>query len=228
LHIAVTSIRDRAERRFELLRRQADSAGPTQETPSGWCISTIARLVHNGEPLIAAVLAIQSRLLPVGELYRYPRESLHISLLGCTQREPVRPADHSPRMDGIAQALDRAGADACPVSVELGRLNLVGTQFFIEVLTDEPTWRSLRERLARELTSIGESPMAYTDFEPMHLNIARILGRPDPEEVRRLLTRDRPAVNAALELATVELVVTDFVVTPATLTVVRTKSLRRD
>lgn len=64
--------------------------------------------------------------------------------------------------------------------MHLGGLNVIGTQLFIEVLTDEEAWRSVRERLATELVSIGENPMVHADPEPVHLNIGRILGPADP------------------------------------------------
>lgn len=227
----MSSLRDRAERRFDLLRRQAAEAADSVEAnapaPPGWCISTIARLVSNDEGPIPAIQDLQSRLTTVGELYAYPRESLHLSLLGCTQREPVRPSDHGQRLDDIVHALGRACAGVGPVPVELGGLNLVGTQFFIEVFTDRPAWRDLRERLAAEVAGLGENPLRYADFEPMQLNISRIVELTRPEEVRRLLTHDRPTFNTALDLTTLELVITDFVVTPATLTIAHTRSLRR-
>jgi hypothetical protein len=221
-------IRSRAEQRFELLRRQArESVVAPAPAPVGWCISTIARIVTQDEPLTTVIQGIQARLSAVGRLHVYPRESLHLSLLGCTQREPDRQPARGKRMADIVRALDRAVLDVDPVPVTLGGLNLVGPQFFIEVLTEETAWRSLRERLAAELTRIGENPMTHADPEPMHLNIARILRLTDPAELRRLLAEDRPTVNAALELATIELVVTDFVVTPATLTVTHTARLGR-
>jgi len=225
----VSSIRERAERRFERLRRQAAGSVDADESapaPSGWCIATVARLVRNEGP-IAAIQAIQSRLSSVGELYPYPPESLHLSLLGCTQREPERPAASGRRIDDIARAVDRVTENVGPVRVELAALNLVGSQFFVEVLTDDRAWRSLRERLASELTGIGENPLTYPDPEPMHVNIARVLRLDAPSERRRLLVQDRPAVDVTLDLATIELVITDFVLSPATTTVVHTRHLGR-
>jgi hypothetical protein len=67
---------------------------------------------------------------------------------------------------------------------------------------------------------IGETPITHADAEPMHLNIARILDRPNVKEIERLLSDDGLAVGAPLEFAKIEVVVTDFVVTPETLSVV--------
>jgi 2'-5' RNA ligase superfamily protein len=224
-------IHGRAEQRFALLRRKAResvAAGvPAAAAPAGWCISTVARLVKQDKPLTNRVQEIQSRLSSVGELHLYPAESLHVSLLGCTQREELRQPAQGKRMDEIAQAFARATVGAGPVRVTLGGLNLVGPQLFIEVLTEEPGWKSLRERLAAELIRIGENPMTHTDPEPMHLNIARILRLTNAAELRRLLSDGRPTVDAALELATLELVVTDFVLTPALLAIAGTRHLDR-
>ena len=223
-------IHERAEQRFGRLRRQAResvAAGRAEgSAPPGWCISTVARLVTQDTSSITRIEEIQSLLSPVGDLHLYPREALHISLLGCTQREENRQPARGKRMDDIAQAFARAAIGVGPVRVTLAGLNLIGPQFFIEVLTEELAWKSLRERLAAELVRIGENPMTHADPEPMHLNIARILSLANPAELRRLLTEGRPTVDAALNLTTIELVITDFVLTPATLTVPHTAYLR--
>jgi hypothetical protein len=111
------------------------------------------------------------------------------------------------------------------MSLELGGLNLVGNQFFVEVFTEEPTWKEFRERLAAELVGIGEQPLTHADPEPIHLNVARIRRLDNPDEVRRLLTQERPAANAVLEISHLELVITDFVVAPEKLQVLDTKAL---
>jgi hypothetical protein len=225
----VSNIRARAVDRFERLRRQAlasvDDSTADTPAPTGWCVSAIARIVTNDTSLLAPLQNLQSLLSTTGGLYRYPAESLHLSLLGCTQREPTPQDRHSPRVAAIVQAFERAALNVTAPTVHLGGLNLIGNQFFVEVLPDDTTWKDFRERLATELTRIGEQPMTHPDSEPVHLNIARIQGRRDAEALRLLLSEQRPALDVALEIADLELVITDFVVSPESLVQLHRRTL---
>jgi hypothetical protein len=90
-----------------------------------------------------------------------------------------------------------------------------GPQLFVEVLPDDLEWSRLRRELASALVRIGEDPLAYPDPEPMHLNVARLRTAPDPDRLRQaLLGCD---LSQAVLLHRLELVLTDFVLTPATL-----------
>ena len=213
-----TGVRGRAELRFENLRKKAMAqvAGlePTSATPEGWCLSTIARLVHNAPELVPVVTNLQARLADVGPLYLYPAESLHISMLGCTQREPDRMRADGPRADRVRAAAAGVLRDHPAVDVEIGRLNLIGDQFFLEVLTDSEDWSATRKRLGAAMLALGEKPIVYDDAEPVHLNIARITGEPDVGLVRDLLLDPGLTASASVVVDTVELVVTDFVVHP--------------
>ncbi|MEV8440901.1 2'-5' RNA ligase family protein [Actinosynnema sp. NPDC051121] len=213
-----TGVRGRAELRFENLREKAlagvESLEPTSATPDGWCLSTIARLIHNAPDLVPAVATLQERLGDVGPLYLYPAESLHISLLGCTQREPDRMLPDGPRAQRVRAAVADVLVDHPPVAVEIGRLNLIGDQFFLEVLTDSEDWSATRKRLGAAMSAIGERAISYSDAEPVHLNIARVTGEPDVGVVRDVLLDPGFTASATAVLDTVELVVTDFVVRP--------------
>jgi hypothetical protein len=163
----------------------------------GWCVSTIARVPE----LADAVAALRL------DGYRYPAESLHISLMGCTQREAERPSLERARRIADAARPVLTGPAA---EVEVGRLNVLGAQAFLEVLTDSPRWAELRLAVADAAEAIGEQPIGYADAEPMHLSVARVDTLPDLDQrVDRRITLDR-----------IEVVITDFVVTPETLTVV--------
>lgn len=195
----------RADTRFAGLRAAAlfrDGGSAPADPPAGRCISTIARLVHNAPSVIPIVQRIQLRL---PDTVRYPRESLHLSLLGCTPRED------DPDRDPARVAAIRAAFRALPVHptrVHLGALNAVGDQLFVEVRTRDRAWSDMRARLAELLLRLGEEPIVHPDLEPMHLNISR---------------GDGPLVGATVDrwitLSVVELVTTDFTVTPGTLRV---------
>ena len=188
-------MRQRAIERFAALRAEARVV-PAPVAP-GWCVSTIARLPELGDDVRALRL----------DGYRYPDESLHISLMGCTQREASPPSRE--RAEAIARAV-RPVLTGPPVPIEVGRLNVLGAQAFLEVLTDSPRWAQLRVAVADAVEAIGEEPIRHADPEPMHLNVARVQSLPD-------LTQ---GVDRRLALTRIEVVITDFVVTPSTLTVV--------
>jgi hypothetical protein len=63
--------------------------------------------------------------------------------------------------------------------------------------------------------AIGEQPIRYADAEPMHLNVARVETLPELDQ----------RVDRRLALDRIEVVITDFVVTPETLTVVGTETI---
>jgi hypothetical protein len=217
------STRARATARFADLRRAAladiaslDTSAPA---PQGWCISTIARLEANAPELLGAIERIGDRL--AGGVYRYPRPSLHVSLLGCTQREPERPDPSAARTRAIvATAREVLARHGEPVTIEIGRLNATGVQLFLEVLTDSPAWARMRGALADAMEALGEAPIRYADAEPMHLNVARVA---DAGALAAAL--GEPATVGAGRLTTIDVVITDFVVSPATLTVLDTIEL---
>jgi hypothetical protein len=73
----------------------------------------------------------------------------------------------------------------------------------------------MRSDLAARLRDVGENPITHKDPEPMHLNIARLLRPADVEWITRLLANPIPvATENAIHLHVVELVVTDFLLSP--------------
>lgn len=224
----------RADARFARLRAEARAAvadGTTArrlaaepgEVPTGWCVSTIARLAVNDPGSLAGVAGCQAALRAAGPASPYPAESLHVSLLGATQREPS-PAFAPTRVRAIVDAVRATAAGVPSVPVRLGRLNLLGAQWFVEVTPADDTWAALRRELVAPLEAMGEAPIAYADTEPVHLNVAR-LGRLDDPAAADALLADPPDVDRTVVLRTVEVVVTDFLVSPATLRVVETVTL---
>lgn len=225
------TIADRARRRFDSLRSRAlasvefdpDSTAP----PSGWCVSAIARLRANAPGAIPKVESIQQALAPVAELYLYPPDSLHVSLLGCTQREEEPQTSTPTRVRGIHQVVGPVVSKYSPVTMKLGRVNLLGTQFFIEVVTGQEDWSRIRVELETNLKEIGEHPIAYADTEPIHLNVARMLSAPDASVLRKILSAADLNVDEDVLIDTVELVLTDFVVSPDKLKALETYSIGR-
>lgn len=220
-----SGVAGRAAARFAGLRRTAlatldDGSLHAQlldppPPPSGWCGSVLARL-----DLQAAAAAAHRRvdevlrLVPGADVWPYPRWSRHLSALALTGREPTPAgftAEREARLAGIAAgALDGIG----PIEVRLGGLALVGTQLFVEVVPLDHGLATLRGRLGIGAEAAGEAPLIHADPEPVHLNVARLVGpRVDLVALRAALA-GAPPEPVGLTVGAVELVVTDFVVSP--------------
>ena len=165
----------------------------------------------------------QAALPAAGPASPYPAESLHASLLGATQREPS--PDFAPaRLRAIVAAVRATVAGVPPAAVHLGRLNLLGAQWFVEATPADDTWAALRRGLVAPFEALGEAPIAYPDTEPIHLNVARLDRLDDPAAAGALLAAP-PDLDRWVTLRRIEVVVTDFLVTPATLRVLDTITL---
>ena len=241
---AVGGIAGRAEERFARLRAEARTAaadgttarrvgrlgqpaggpaGGAGAVPSGWCVSTIARLAVNDPGALPEVAGAQAALRVAGPATLYPAESLHASMLGATQREPS--ADFAlGRLRAIVAAVRETAAGVPAAAVHLGRLNLLGAQWFVEATPADETWAALRGALVAPFEGLGEVPIAYPDTEPIHLNVARLDRLDDPAAADALLAAP-PDLDRWVTLRRIEVVVTDFLVTPATLRVLDTITL---
>lgn len=219
-------IADRARRRFDSLRHKAlsgfDITQLSTDPPAGWCVSTIGRLRTNSPGIISKVAELQDKLRTIAGLYMYPPASLHLSLLGCTQRENIKQTTTLVRVNRIGRTVAPIIRAHKPVRMHLGRLNLLGTQFFIEVTAENGEWSQLRDELAASLERIGECPISYADTEPIHLNVARILASPDEHLLKSALTDPDFSINEVVVIDKVELVLTDFTVSPDQLEVLDT------
>lgn len=220
-----TTIAGRAHERFARLRAEALDAVASgalaarvaagDEVPGGWCVSTIARIVVNDPEAVAALVAAQDAVARAGTVARYDVGAFHVSLLGCTPREPS--PEFAPRRVAAITHAVRLALDGWPAApVELGHVNLLGNQWFVEVVPQDESWSELRRALVAPLEALGEQPIAYPDTEPMHLNIARLTSLTSPAAAEAVLTE--PAASPRpIALATVEVVTTDFTVRPDTL-----------
>ena len=224
----------RARERFDRLRGEALAAladGTTARrlaeggaaVPGGWCVSTIARLAVNDPDALPALAGLQAGLAAAGPAHPYPAGSLHVSLLGATQRE-ASAEFATERLDGVVEAVHKTAAGVAPTAVHLGRLNLLGNQWFVEVTPADETWSALRRALVAPFEALGEQPIAYPDTEPMHLNVARLERLADPDRAAALLEAP-PDLDRPVVLRAIEVVVTDFLVSPDTLRVLDTVRL---
>ena len=185
--------------------------------PVDYCLSTIARLGSQPGAPLAAVQRVQTALAVAGPgQFVYPPASLHVSLLGCTPRHASPDAFTPDQVGRIQEVCARVLSRSGPVRLDLRGVGVQGCQVLVQVLPRIDAWARLRAYLEDALVEIGERPIAYPDKRPIHLNVLRMTDT-SPDAPSRMLAavealRDAPL--GALTIARVELVITDFVVSP--------------
>ena len=149
------ALRERARQRFALIRDAslaharsgqltADIRAGTFEVPRGTCISAVARLSANAPELISEVRGLQEAVARSGDCYLYVPESLHISLLGLTQRELGDFSEH--RRDRLREVFRAVVAGSLRCEMHLTGLNLLGNQWFVEVVPSSRHGRACGRR----------------------------------------------------------------------------------
>jgi len=196
------------------------SGGAT--VPVDFCLSTIARLNEQKDCPIDRVVETMKHLGKVaGQQFFYPRESLHVSLLGCTQRVGDRHSFENDQVDRINGAIAAILTGRPPVKIALRGLNVAGSQVFVQCFPFNDDWAQLRCDIEKALLLLGEKPIAYEDKSPIHLNIMRVTDA-DKERLSRTLhciERLRDEDFGVVELSCIEFLMTDFVVSPANIKV---------
>jgi len=186
--------------------------------PVDYCLSTIARLKEQkGSPIdrIEAAMGLLGEV--AGQQFFYPRESLHVSLLGCTQRAADRHSFGTAQIGRIDEAITATIRPYSPARIALQGLNVAGSQVFIQCFPFDDTWAQLRGDIENALLLLGEKPIAYEDKSPIHLNIMRVTNG-DKENLSRALTCIEKLRNedfGVVELSCIDFLVTDFVVSSA-------------
>ncbi|MDP8922771.1 MAG: 2'-5' RNA ligase family protein, partial [Chloroflexota bacterium] len=185
--------------------------------PVDYCVSTIARLAAQPGGPLAAVQQVQAALAAAcpGQ-FLYPAGSLHVSLLGCTPRVPSPDAFGAEKIRRIHDLCARVLARRGPVTLALRGVGVQGCQVFVQAIPGDDAWARLRQALEDALVAAGEAPIAYPDKRPIHLNVLRMTDA-SPATLDRMLAAVEALLDAPLgelTVAWVELVVTDFVVSP--------------
>lgn len=184
--------------------------------PVDYCISTIARLMQqpHGSEIVTNIRSILFNLFKAAnEQFIYPDESLHVSLLGCTQREKSNVFDrnHIKKIKDIAiQEIQKTEA----AEILLKGVGVIGNQIFIQGIPLNKNWEDLRRLFDEKLTSKGENPISYEDKSPIHVNIIRIINS-DIHLLRSLhetISQLRDIELGVIKLQTIEVVITDFCV----------------
>ena len=218
-----------AERYFDALWAGAETALRAGDIPPArmengttvpldYCISTVARAAQQQIAPAAPLKALIGRFrdaLP--DQFFYPELSLHISLLGCTQRHPDKLTFTPERIAAIEAVCRDVLRDREPVPLTLKGAGLVGNQAFIQVYPQTRRWEHLRAALEAAIVALGESPLSHANKAPIHMNFLRLVDN-KPETlaaVLALLREMRSQPIGEFHVDTVELFLTDFVIAPA-------------
>lgn len=183
--------------------------------PVDYCVSTISRIAQQSVSPIKPILQLTQRFsekLPTQ--FFYPETSMHITLLGCTQRFPNASTFTEDWIGRINLVCRSVLSTYTPVRLSLKGVGLVGNQAFIQAYPHSRTWENIRADLESKLLEIGEHPISYPNKAPIHLNFMRLLDvRPESIHiVRELLEETHTLEISELNVDTVELLITDFVV----------------
>jgi hypothetical protein len=215
-------LRQRAMDRFariraESLGRLRPDASPnptvhfTDAVPAGLCVSTVARLATNAPHLLPLIGEMQSGIALAGPAWHYQPESIHLSLLGMTQRQVGDFDEVSLRW--LRDIVTKIFAETEPIQFDLHQLNLQNNQWFIEAIAGSTVWARLRTQLGDAVRAEGGDPMTHPDSEPTHINIARMNGDADAHACAELLTASQQL--QFLTVSHVDVVITDFTLTPS-------------
>ena len=185
-------------------------------SPIDYCISTIARLIHqpHGGEIVCGIRSALSNLFEGADTqFIYPDESLHVSLLGCTQREKTNVFDnnHINKIKGICiQEIKKKE----PAEIILKGIGIVGNQIFIQGIPVNRNWEELRASMEKRLVNIGENPISYQDKSPVHINIIRIVNSTPGllASFHKIISQLRDVELGTIKLTTIEFVITDFCV----------------
>lgn len=191
--------------------------------PVDFCVSTIARLIlqPSGEETIANIRRTLSELFSAADTqFIYPDESLHISLVGCTPRESSPDVFHQDHIEKIKHICKLAIEKHGSVDIILKGVGIIGNQIFIQGIPLDRGWEETRTDVTSDLEKAGEAPISYPDKSPIHMNIIRITD-PSDKKLRllhSLIEQLREVDLGIVKFITVELVITDFVVSKDHLT----------
>jgi hypothetical protein len=185
--------------------------------PVDYCLSTVALVQRQNTVRSDFVRIVKDRLQAVDrEQFYYLPESTHITLLGCTQRFPTREAILPEVVRNATEACCEVLINQASVKMTLQGVGIIGNQIFIQVFPHDRRWAELRGALETALVARGLAPMIHANKAPIHMNVGRLTNAA-PERVARILEVIESLRNmgpSEFEVSTIDLLMTDFVISP--------------
>lgn len=186
--------------------------------PIDYCLSTVARLSKQQVAPVASIKSVVEEIRDVAQnQFVYPAESRHITLLGCTQRAPLKDDFSIARRNEIFATCKRVISGQGVVKMFVKGVGIVGNQVFLQVFPTDDKWAQLRFELAKALEELGENPITFPNMSPIHLNIMRITNSSQHQLITLLKTIERlhELAIGPLEITEVDYLLTDFVLSDA-------------
>jgi 2'-5' RNA ligase len=185
--------------------------------PVDYCLSTVALVQRQDRDRSEFVRIVKSRLQAVDRAqFYYLPESTHITLLGCTQRFPTREAILPEVVRNATEACREVLHNRASVKMTLQGVGIIGNQIFIQVFPHDRRWAELRAALESALVARGLAPMSHPNKAPIHMNVGRVTDA-TPERLARLLDAIESMRSIGpneFEVSTIDLLMTDFVISP--------------
>ena len=185
--------------------------------PIHYCLSTVARFAEQQTRPDERIDSILERIKSVADnQFFYPEGSIHITLLGCTQRALTKSffsQETRKRILGICRSVVEGKG---PVKMRLKGIGIIGNQAFVQVYPYNNTWSKFRYEIATALQNIGENPITYPDMSPIHMNIMRVTNNNHENLLEILLTVEslRNEDIGEFEVSVIDYLITDFVLSP--------------
>jgi 2'-5' RNA ligase len=185
--------------------------------PVDYCVSTVAFAANQNPDAASAIDAIRKELQQVDpDQFYYLPESTHITLIGCTQRFPTPDAFSADYIAMISATVADVLRDQPPVRMLLKGVGILNNQAYIQVYPYDRRWEELRQQLGDALLAAGTAPMVHPNKAPIHMNLLRMTDTSQPKLDRMLaaVAKWHDAEISEFLVTVVDLVVTDFVISP--------------
>jgi len=140
--------------------------------------------------------------------------------LGCTPRATTTDSFEKERIDRIEAVCQGVLKSHSVLPMSLKGVGVIGNQVFIQVYPHDRQWAEMRRELEEALLVIGETPIAYPNKAPIHMNILRLTSGDKSALTRLLETVEqlRAVEIGDFMVSAIDYLITDFVLSPANVT----------
>jgi len=178
-------------------------------------LTLVVILERQNEDLTNHIISIQNKIKEVAPTqYYYPKSSMHITVVGCTQFHKQRAEISEERIAKINNiCTDIIRNWTAPISLVFKGINVVASSVFVQVFSPDNSYGTLRNKIINELQLAGEDPIMQLDTNDIYINFVRFANR-EPTELRNivsLISKLRNTDIGALRVKEIELDITDRV-----------------
>ena len=178
-----------------------------------YILTTVVILKDQKKSPIGKIMEIQRELASVDPLhYYYPIESLHMTLIGCTQRYKDLSFFSKRRVNKILGLCSRVfKPEIGSMMMEMRGINVAGSSIFIQVFPNDDKFEKLVKELIMLLKENGEKPLEFPRIRYAHVSIAKLTHN-DTSKLKLLVEKIdelRSIQIGKLMVDNIDLVITD-------------------